>query len=155
MEELMFRGYAMQRAMRGIGVPAGLAVFGVLFCVAHPLDGSMSAGMMVLAMANTFLFAVSMGVVWMRTGSLAVPIGWHMGWNWAQQVLGFGVSGIATHGLWTPVFTGAPDWLTGGAYGLEASLVDTVLSTAILLALVAWRPRPRLPAAGVSAAVPA
>ena len=155
MEELMFRGYAMQRAIRGMGVPGGLAVFGLLFCAAHPLDGSMSGPVMILAMVNTFLFAISMGMVWLRTGSLAVPIGWHMGWNWAQQTLGFGVSGITTHGLWTIQFTGAPDWVTGGAYGLEASLVDTVLGTAILLALVAWRPRRRVSAGGVSAAVPA
>jgi hypothetical protein len=155
MEELTFRGYAMQRAIRGMGVRGGMALFGVLFCVAHPLDGSMSAPVMVLAMINTFLYAVTMSVVWYRTGSLAVPIGWHMGWNWAQQTLGFGVSGIATAGLWTVQFTGAPDWLTGGAYGLEASLVDTVLGAAILLALVAWRPRRRLPARGGAGAVPA
>jgi uncharacterized protein len=155
MEELVFRGYAMQRAMRGLGLRGGAAVFGILFCVAHPLDGSMSPAVMVFAMLNTFLYAVTMSLLWLRTGSLAAPIGWHTGWNWTQQTLGFGVSGIATHGLWTPVFHGAPDWLTGGAYGLEASLVDTVLGAATLLALAAWRPRGRLPAGGVSAAVPA
>jgi hypothetical protein len=106
-------------------------------------------------MLNTFLYAITMSVVWYRTGSLAVPIGWHMGWNWMQQTLGFGVSGLATHGLWTVQFTGAPDWLTGGAYGLEASLVDTVLGSLVLLALVAWRPRGRRPAGRISAAVPA
>lgn len=151
MEELVFRGYAMQRAIRGLGPAGGMALFGVLFCLAHPLDGSMSVPVMVLAMLNTFLYAITMSVVWYRTGSLAVPIGWHMGWNWAQQTLGFGVSGLATHGLWTVQFTGAPDWLTGGAYGLEASLVDTVLAGLVLLALVAWRPGRRIPAGGISA----
>jgi len=150
MEELIFRGYGMQRAIRGLGTAGGMTLFGVLFCVAHPLDGSMSVPVMVLAMINTFLFAITMSVAWHRTGSLAVPIGWHMGWNWAQQTLGFGVSGIATHGLWTVRFTGAPDWLTGGAYGLEASLVDTVLGGLVLLGLVAWRPGRRLAAGGVS-----
>lgn len=152
MEELIFRGYAMQRAIRGMGTVGGMALFGVLFCLGHPLDGSMSVPVMVLAMLNTFLYAITMGVVWYRTGSLAMPIGWHMGWNWTQQMLGFGVSGLATHGLWMVQFTGMPDWLTGGAYGLEASVVDTVLGSLVLLGLLAWRPDRRSPAAGMSAA---
>jgi membrane protease YdiL (CAAX protease family) len=70
------------------------------------------------------LSAILFGFCYLRTRSLALPIGLHLGWNWAQgSLLGFGVSGTTdTKGLWTPVFHGRPEWLTGGAFGLEASL---------------------------------
>ena len=50
-------------------------------------------------------------------------MGIHLGWNWAQgNLLGFGVSGTeAGPTVLKPVFDG-PEWLTGGAFGLEASL---------------------------------
>ena len=52
----------------------------------------------------------------------------------ASGVLGFGVSGTTpTPGFWTPVFHAKPQWLTGGAFGLEASLPCAVLC---LLAIV-------------------
>ena len=53
--------------------------------------------------------------------------------------LGFGVSGSTPTGLWTPVFHGQPQWLTGGAYGLEASLVAVVVLGLAVAALARWR----------------
>lgn len=38
-------------------------------------------------------------------------------------VLGFGVSGAEQLGLLQPIFRGVPDWLTGGPFGLEASVL--------------------------------
>jgi len=150
MEELAYRGYPMQRAIRGLGVRGGMVLFAVLFCLSHPLDAAMSVGVMGVAMLDIFLFALVESLLWWRTGSLAASIGLHMGWNWMQQTLGFGVSGIESHGAWTPVFHGMPDWLTGGAFGLEASLAATVAATLALLGLIRWRP-----AAGADAGLPA
>ena len=127
MEELIYRGYAFQRAIRGLGVPAAQLVFAILFCASHPLDGGMSLSSSLCGVGNLFLLALIAGACYLRTGSLAVPIGAHAGWNWAQQALGFGVSGINSHGAWSPVFLGEPDWLTGGAFGLEASAVTVVV----------------------------
>jgi membrane protease YdiL (CAAX protease family) len=139
MEELAYRGYPMQRAIRGLGLRWGMALFALLFCASHPMDAAMSAGTMVVAMLNLLLFALLMGVLWWRTGSLAASIGLHMGWNWTQQTLGFGVSGIDSHGWWTPVFHGSPDWLTGGAFGLEASATCTIVMGAALFCAAQWR----------------
>lgn len=140
MEELGFRGYPLQRAIRGLGVRWAMASMAALFCLSHPVDSTMSAGVMVVAMLNLFVFALVESLLWWRTGSLAASIGLHMGWNWMQQTLGFGVSGIESRGWWTPVFNGAPDWLTGGTFGLEASIAATVVLALALLGLVAWRP---------------
>jgi len=146
MEELVYRGYPLQRAIRGLGARGGMALFGVLFCLSHPLDATMSAGAMVAAMVTVFVFALVESLLWWRTGSLAASIGLHMGWNWAQQTLGFGVSGNSSHGWWTPVFHAAPDWLSGGAFGVEASVAADGVGILALLALLAWRPSASAPA---------
>ena len=48
---------------------------------------------------------------------------------------------------------GAPDWLTGGAFGLEASIAATLVLALALAALIAWRPyagaRAHLPSGAV------
>ena len=146
MEELVYRGYPMQRAIRGLGVKGGMVLFGVLFCLSHPLDASMSPGAMVAAMVAVFVYALVESLLWWRTGSLAASIGLHMGWNWTQQTLGFGVSGNSSHGWWTPVFHGAPDWLSGGAFGIEASVAANAVGVLVLAALLAWRPSAGAPA---------
>ena len=152
MEELGYRGYPLQRAIHGLGVRGGMALLAVLFCLSHPLDATMSAGVMVIAMLNLFVFALVESLLWWRTGSLAAAIGAHMGWNWMQQTLGFGVSGIESHGGWKPVFHGAPEWLTGGSFGLEASIAATVVLVLALVGLVRWRPSAHAHAGRASAA---
>ena len=140
MEELGYRGYPLQRAIRGMGVRSAMVLLAILFCLSHPLDMTMSVGVMVVTMLNLFVFGLVESLLWWRTGSLAASIGMHMGWNWMQQTLGFGVSGIESRGWWTPVFHGAPDWLTGGAFGLEASIAATIVLALALVGLIARRP---------------
>ncbi len=62
-----------------------------------------------------------------------------MGWNWMQETLGFGVSGGTSKGWWTPVFHNQPEWLTGGAFGLEASAVGIVVLAATVIVLARWK----------------
>jgi len=146
-EEMMFRGFPMQRAMRGLGAKGGVLLFAVLFAVGHvPGNTDMDMGMFALAMANIFVVAIMLSFAYLRTGSLALPIGVHLGWNWMQAVLGFGVSGGASKGWWTPSFHGA-EWLSGGAFGLEASVPALVLELIVLAVLVRMAPRKAVAAA--------
>ncbi len=140
LEELAYRGYAFQRAIRGLGFRNAQIVFALLFVASHPLDAGMSVPAMAFAMLNIFTFAIALGLLYARTGSLAVPIGLHAGWNWALQGLGFGVSGIASQGWLTPVYAGLPDWITGGPFGLEASGLTFALLLAATGALMRCKP---------------
>jgi hypothetical protein len=93
------------------------------------------------ATINIGLASILLGFCYLRTRSLALPIGVHLGWNWAQgSLLGFGVSGTTdTKGLWTPIFHGKPEWLTGGAFGLEASLPCTLVCLGLIFLLWRWK----------------
>lgn len=139
-EEILFRGYAFQRAARGLGFGAAQAFFALAFAGVHWGNPGMTGATKAWATLNIALAALLLGLCWRRTGSLALPIGVHLGWNWTQgNLLGFGVSGTEAPGWWTPVFHGRPDWLTGGAFGLEASLVCALVCGVAVLALGSWK----------------
>jgi membrane protease YdiL (CAAX protease family) len=136
-EELLFRGYAFQRAVRGLGAWSAIAVFSLLFCLAHlPGNLELGAGMFAVVMAGLCLDAIIQSLIFLRTGSLALPIGLHFAWNLVQQALGFGVSGTSVSTAWfRPELGSLPGWLTGGAYGLEASVFGLAVQVAVLAAL--------------------
>ena len=139
-EELLFRGYAFQRAARGLGFTGAQTAFALIFALLHWGNPGMAGATRAWATVNIALAALLLGFCWRRTGSLALPIGVHLGWNWTQgSLLGFGVSGTASQGWWTPVFHGRPEWLTGGSFGLEASLPGVLVCGAAVLALGAWK----------------
>jgi hypothetical protein len=140
-EELTFRGYAFQRLVRGMGEwPAQLLLAG-LFALAHWSNPGMTGVTRAWASLNIGMAAIFLGLALLKTRSLALPIGIHLGWNWAQGLLlGFGVSGTTSGaGLLTPVFHGRPQWLTGGAFGPEASLPCLLILGAACLCLTRWK----------------
>jgi membrane protease YdiL (CAAX protease family) len=135
-EELTFRGYLFQRLERGLGAWGAQGLIAAFFVLGHWGNPGMSGATLVWATVNIVLASLLLGLCYLKTRSLALPVGLHLGWNWAQgSLLGFGVSGTLAQGWWTPVFHGRPQWFTGGAFGLEASLPCAVLCTLACLAL--------------------
>jgi hypothetical protein len=143
-EEMLSRGYPFQRLVEGAGPWVGQLVFAALFALLHWGNPGMHGAIRAWATLNIALAAILLGFCYLRTRSLALPIGVHLGWNWAQgSLLGFGVSGTTeARGAWTPVFHGRPEWLTGGAFGLEASVICTLVCGAVILGLWRWRGTP-------------
>lgn len=139
LEELLFRGFLFQRLVAGIGVwPTQLAL-AALFAVAHWGNPGMEGVAMFLATVDIALAAILLGLAYLRTRSLALPIGLHLGWNWTQgHLLGFGVSGVDLTGWLRPVFQGKPAWLTGGEFGPEASVLGVVADLAMLAIVWKW-----------------
>ena len=135
-EELLFRGFIFQRLISGLGPWAAQLVTAAFFLLTHLNNPGMAGSVRVLASINIFLASILFGLAFIRTKSLVMPLGLHWMTNWVQGgVLGFGVSGTGQSGLLTPVFGAAPIWLTGGQFGLEASLpgLTCVLITLLLL----------------------
>ena len=140
-EEIMSRGYPFQRLVEGAGPWVGQLVFAAIFAVGHWGNPGMHGATKAWATLNIGLAAILLGFCYLRTRGLALPIGVHLGWNWAQgSLLGFGVSGTTDiKGFWSPVFHGRPEWLTGGAFGLEASLPCALVCGAVILLLWRWK----------------
>ena len=84
---------------------------------------------------------IMLGAVYVATRSLWWTFGVHAAWNFTQSGL-FGIadSGHQGQGLLRTELAG-PAWLTGGAFGIEASVVSVVLCAVVAGAFLihAWR----------------
>jgi len=136
-EELLFRGFSFQRLISGLGQWPAQLITAAFFLLTHLNNPGMSGSIKVMASINIFLASILFGLAFVRTKALAMPLGLHLMANWIQGgVLGFGVSGTEQSGLLRPVFGEAPIWLTGGQFGLEASLpglISVVIALFFLL----------------------
>lgn len=140
-EELVFRGFVFQRLISGVGRWPALLITAAFFLLTHLNNPGMTGSIKVMATVNIFLASILFGLAFIRTRSLAMPLGLHWMANWVQgSVLGFGVSGTEQFGLLKPVFGKAPSWLTGGQFGLEASAPGMICLVAILILLFRWQP---------------
>ncbi len=140
LEELLFRGFVFQRLVDGIGAPVALLLMAVLFAVGHWGNPGMQGATLVWASIDTALGAILLGLAWLRTGSLALPIGIHFGWNWVQgTLLGFDVSGFAQPGWLLPHLLGKAQWISGGTFGPEASIFAVLVDAAAVLMLWHWK----------------
>jgi membrane protease YdiL (CAAX protease family) len=139
-EETLFRGFAFQRLVAGAGAPIALLASGLLFATSHWDNPDMHGATLAWATLELFLGAVLLGLAWLRTRSLALPVGLHLGWNWALgSLLGFDVSGFEQSGWFRPELLGKPEWMTGGAFGPEATVFAVVVDVLLITLLWRWR----------------
>ncbi len=133
-EELLFRGFIFQRLISGLGQWPAQLIIAAYFLLTHLNNPGMTGGVKVLAGINIFLASILFGLAFIQTKSLAMPLGLHFMANFVQGgILGFGVSGTEQSGLLIPTFGDAPVWLTGGQFGLEASLPGLIIVVITLL----------------------
>lgn len=134
-EDLLFRGVLFQRLIAGIGLWPAQIVIGLFFVLTHMGNPGMEGATRIWAGVNIFAASILFGLAYVRTRSLALPIGLHFMANVAQGiVLGFGVSGTAEPSVLSPIGAADMDWLTGGAFGLEASFPGLIAVLALVLA---------------------
>lgn len=140
LEELLFRGFVFQRLVDGLGSWPALLAMAALFTLGHWNNPGMDGATLVWASIDTALGAVLFGLAYLRTRQLALPIGLHFGWNWAQgSLLGFDVSGLEQAGWLLPELLGKPQWLTGGAFGPEASIFAVLVDATAVMLMWRWK----------------
>jgi membrane protease YdiL (CAAX protease family) len=132
-EELLFRGYVFRWCARW-NVWAAVALTSLLFGFAHAANPHATP-------FSSAAIAVEAGLLlsaayWL-SGNLWFPIGVHMGWNFAEGTLfSTPVSGAQTPGLLLGTLSGPP-LLTGGGFGVEASLAAVLVCTAAGVGMLA------------------
>ncbi|MFH9968919.1 lysostaphin resistance A-like protein [Streptomyces mirabilis] len=122
-EELMFRGFALQALEQRWGSRAAIVITGLFFGVAHL--GAPGAGVW-SALAIALEAGVMLGVAFLWRRNIWFVAGLHFTWNTAEQLLGIPVSGHTPKGLFT-VDTHGSALLSGGTFGLEASIVPVLI----------------------------
>lgn len=137
-EELLFRGFAFQAIVQGLGPFAAIAITSMLFGVAHIPNKNAT----LFSTVNTALAGVWLGVAYIKTRSLWLATALHYSWNFATVFLfGLPVSGFTTFDqlAWLDGELLPPEWLSGTSYGPEGGAAATV--AVLLSTLIIWKLR--------------
>jgi uncharacterized protein len=142
-EEIMIRAILLRLVWRAFGPWIAFAVSAALFGFGH------------IANPNATIFAaicialeagIMLGAFYALSGRIWISIGVHAAWNFTQgYIFGAAVSG----GTFGPAIASStarpafPEWLTGGAFGPEASLPALIVCSIVGLVVMglAWRAR--------------
>jgi hypothetical protein len=131
-EELVCRSYLLQNFVDVDRPILGLVVTSLLFGVVHGMNPAVWSSPLILL--NLVLAGVLLGLAYLVGRGVWFATALHFGWNLFQgPVFGFAVSGIATDSfLGAKVSPDVNPLLTGGAFGLEGSLLCTGLMVAVI-----------------------
>ena len=129
-EEMLFRGILFRFLEEGFGSWIALTITALFFGWSH-LNNPHATPWSAIAIALEA--GVLIGAVYMATRSLWFAMGLHTAWNFLQGTI-FGVAvsgnGAPTESLFRPLIEGNP-WLTGGAFGIEASVITVVVGLGV------------------------
>ena len=127
-EELFSRGYIYGAAKKQYGIIFAVVVSSVLFALLHSMNPGVFSS--VFPMLNLFLAGVMLALFREWSGGLWVPIGVHLTWNYFQgDVLGMAVSGTQTPSILHNEIR--DPFLAGGQFGLEGTIVTTIIMVAV------------------------
>ncbi|MBZ6024626.1 CPBP family intramembrane metalloprotease [Bacillus cereus] len=134
-EEIIVRGWLFPVLSVRSRIWVGIVVTSFLFGFLHLLN----PGITILSISNIILVGVFAAFYVLKDSSLWGICAWHSIWNWAQyNVYGFAVSGMTIYS--TPLFkpaTNGPEFLHGGTFGIEGSIITTIMLT--IASIVLWR----------------
>ena len=136
-EELLFRGLLFRLLEEWLGSWIALAASACVFGAVHLANphATLWAGLSIAIQAGVLL-----GTAYMQFRRLWLPIGLHIAWNFTQGgIFGGAVSGHAADGLLRGTLTG-PTWVTGGPFGVEASVFATAVCV-VMAGYFLWRSR--------------
>lgn len=131
-EELLFRGLALQALEQLWGSRAAIVITSLFFGVAH-LGAPGANAWSALAIALEAGVLLGAAFLWRR--NIWFVVGLHFAWNTTEQLLGIPVSGHAPEGLFTVDVHGSA-LLTGGSFGLEASIMPVLMGVAIAIPML-------------------
>lgn len=127
MEEVLCRGYLLQNFIDIRHPVLGFVISNAFFWLAHSLNPHVWTSPVIAL--NLFFAGVMLSLAYLISGNLWFPTAVHFAWNIAQGVVfGIPVSGIEIAG-WLQVSEreGSRELQTGGAFGLEGSVVSLIL----------------------------
>jgi membrane protease YdiL (CAAX protease family) len=143
-QELIFRGIIYRITEEWLGTWWAVAISTLLFGLIHLTS---SGATIFSALAVALQAGILLAAAYALTHRLWMALGIHMAWDFANDgIFGVGVTGGTgqpIHGLLQARLRG-PDLLTGGSFGVEASVITVVivLIAAILILRKAYQQGP-------------
>jgi membrane protease YdiL (CAAX protease family) len=142
-EEMLARGYQLRNLAEGlhfskmkswVAIVIGYLLSSIIFGLLHA-DNPFAS---VISTANLFIAGLFLGLGYVLTGELAIPIGLHIAWNFFEgNVFGFAVSGTNAGATFIAIQQRGSDLWTGGSFGPEGGLVG-ILALVVGSGIILW-----------------
>ncbi|VMQ59720.1 caax amino protease family [Streptococcus pneumoniae] len=132
-EELVTRAWLIPQLAKRTNFKVAIIISSSLFTLLHLGN----PGITFLSAIDLFLFGVAMSLYLLKTDTIWGIGGIHGAWNFAQgNLFGVLVSGQSS-GTSIMKFTpqGNQDWLSGGSFGIEGSIVSSIILFLLILYL--------------------
>ena len=131
-EEVVARAWLLPQLASRTNLKLAILISSVLFTLLHVGN----SGLTPLSLVNLFLFGVAMALYLLKTDTVWGVAGIHGAWNFAQgNLFGVLVSGQQSGtSLMTFLPQGNQDWLSGGSFGIEGSIMTSL----VLLLLIVY-----------------
>jgi uncharacterized protein len=146
-EEMLFRGYHLRNLAEGLEgrlinprAALLLAYFlsSAVFGIAHATNPNAT----LVSTINIAIAGLFLGLGFVLTGELGIPIGLHITWNFFMgNVFGLPVSGMQFGATFVAINQLGPEVFTGGAFGPEAGLLGLaamLLGSLLTVLFVRW-----------------
>lgn len=144
-EEMVSRGYLLRNMAEGLNfgffsARGALILAWLLSSVVFGLLHAANPNATTISTINLMLAGLFLGLGYVLTGELAIPIGLHITWNFFQgNVFGFPVSGWrASQATFLAIEQSGPERWTGGAFGPEAGLIGIIAILIGSLLTLVW-----------------
>jgi len=130
-EELLFRGYILNNLMKSMPGVFALIICSVSFSLLHGFNPDYTW----FSFWNLTMAGLLLGLPYIFTKSLWLPIALHFSWNFCQgTIFGFSVSGNTTYSLIEQSRLTDNLW-NGGKFGFEGSVLSIVLQLIAFMGL--------------------
>ncbi|MDS6114369.1 CPBP family intramembrane glutamic endopeptidase, partial [Streptococcus pneumoniae] len=131
-EEVVARAWLLPQLASRTNLKLAILISSLFFTLLHMGN----SGLTPLSLVNLFLFGVAMALYLLKTDTVWGVAGIHGAWNFAQgNLFGILVSGQPSGtSLMTFLPQGNQDWLSGGSFGIEGSIMTSL----VLLLLIVY-----------------
>ncbi len=132
-EEIIFRGIVFQALIERFNPIVIIILSSLVFSAGHALNNNFSD----MAMINIFLANITLSFMYIRTGTLWLPIAFHFSWNYFQYLLlGSPVSGISfsVNLFYMDIqkMSELSKFIYGEYFGIEEGLLTTIFMIVII-----------------------
>ena len=130
-EELLVRGYILQNFKASMNENLALILSSAIFALLHFMNPNIS----LIGFINLFLAGILLGLCYLLTKNLWLPLALHFSWNFFQgSVFGFNVSGNERNSIIEIGYQSENIW-NGGGFGFEGSILCVCLQIGAIVYL--------------------
>lgn len=142
-EEIVYRGVLFRLLEEAWGTTVALWLQAFIFAIQHLANAESSVSESITTVISVTLIGALWTLMYVATRNLWIVAAHHAAWNFTILLAGVPLSGLLGWSAQAPMESryNGPQWLTGGVFGPEDSVITILVASAAVVILVRWSRR--------------